>query len=238
MQAKRRENSILKERILEYLDSKGISKYECYQKTGISRSVLSQSNGMTEDNILKFLAAYSDISLDWLLSGRGNMLRADDIQLAPTEVESEFPLHTDHKIGMQSIPLYELDATAGLIALFDDRIKQIPISHLQIPNLPSCDGAIYVHGDSMYPLLKSGDIICYKEVAPSYDSILWGEMYLLAFVLESEIYVSVKYIQKADDDDKVRLVSHNQYHAPKDIPAGAIRALALVKASVRYNTMG
>lgn len=238
MQAKEREISILKARILKYLNYKGISKYECYQKTGISRSVLSQSNGMTEDNMLKFLAVYSDISFEWLLTGRGNMLSSEDIQLAKPEVEGTFTLKTDHKIDLQSIPLYELDATAGLVALFEDKTRQVPISHLQIPDLPACDGAIYVRGDSMYPLLKSGDIICYKEVVPSYESILWGEMYLLAFVLDGESYISVKYIQKADEDDKVRLVSHNPHHSPKDIPADAIHALALIKASVRFNTMG
>ena len=75
MQEKQREYSIFKERILQYLDLKGISKYECYNKTGISRSVLSQSNGMTEENLLKFLAQFDDISPDWLLYGKGEMLR-------------------------------------------------------------------------------------------------------------------------------------------------------------------
>ena len=50
--------------------------------------------------------------------------------------------------------------------------------------------------------------------------------------------VTIKYIQKADDDRFVRLVSHNPHHSPKDIPADSIQALALVKASVRFNTMG
>lgn len=114
----------------------------------------------------------------------------------------------------------------------------MPVSHLQIPDLPPCDGALYVRGDSMYPLLKSGDIVLYKEIPYTAGSILWGEMYLLSFTLEGEEYITIKYIQRADDDRLVRLVSHNPHHSPKEIPVDSIRALALVKASVRFNTMG
>jgi transcriptional regulator with XRE-family HTH domain len=80
MQEIKRENSIFKARILEYLDSKGISKYECYQKTGMSRSVLSQPNGMTEDNVLKFLAVYKDINVEWFLTGVGSMLQKPNVK--------------------------------------------------------------------------------------------------------------------------------------------------------------
>ena len=97
---------------------------------------------------------------------------------------------------------------------------------------------LYVRGDSMYPLLKSGDIVLYKEIPNGVQSILWGEMYLLSFTLDGEDYITIKYIQKGDDERTVRLVSHNPHHSPKDIPADSIRALALVKASVRFNTMG
>lgn len=139
---------------------------------------------------------------------------------------------------MQRVPPYELDATAGLTALFEGSTRQVPVNHLQIPDLPPCDGALYVRGDSMYPLLKSGDIVLYKEIPYTAGSILWGEMYLLSFTLEGEEYITIKYIQRADDDRLVRLVSHNPHHSPKEIPVDSIRALALVKASVRFNTMG
>ena len=90
----------------------------------------------------------------------------------------------------------------------------------------------------MYPLLKSGDIVLYREVSASVDNILWGEMYLLSFSLDGEDFITIKYIQKGDDDQHIKLVSHNPHHSPKDIPISTIRALALIKASVRFNTMG
>ena len=238
MQENKQEKSPIKRKILLFLSENGISQYDFYRKTGITRGILGQNNGISEDNMARFLAAYPQVSVEWLLTGRGSMLRDQDIQLATPVVKEQFHLRTDHKVGLQSTPLYELDAPAGLVELFSDQARQTPISHIQIPDLPPCDGALYVRGDSMYPLLKSGDIVLYKEIANNSSGILWGEMYLLSFTLDGEDYITIKYIQKADDDRFVRLVSHNPHHYPKDIPADSIQALALVKASVRFNTMG
>ena len=238
MQEKRQEKSPIKQKILLFLSKKGISQYDFYRKTGITRGILGQSNGISEENIAKFLAYYPEVSVDWLLTGRGNMFRESDIQLATPTVQSKFPLSTDCSVAQQSIPLYELDATAGLVSLFDTATHHTPINYLQIPDLPPCDGALYVRGDSMYPLLKSGDIVLYKEVPNLAAGIIWGEMYLLSFVLDGESYIAIKYIQKADSNKFVRLVSYNPHFSPQDIPSDSIRALALIKASIRFNTMG
>lgn len=179
------------------------------------------------------------ISAEWLITGKGSMIKSDnDTQLASIVVSDTFPLRTDRHVDMQSVPLYELDATAGLVALFSNSSLYIPVSHIQIPDLPPCDGALYVRGDSMYPILKSGDIVLYKQVNNFHNGILWGEMYMISFSINEEDYLSIKYIQKSEIDNHVRLVSHNGHHSPQDIPTESIRALALIKASVRFNTMG
>lgn len=228
-------------RIKEYIDSKGLSVRGFEEAVGFSNgsfaSQLKNNRTIGVDRVENILRKYPDINAEWLLTGKGAMLK-DGIQLATPHVEKNFKLQTDRVVGLQSVPLYELDATAGLVSLFNDSIRQVPINHLQIPDLPPCSGAVYVRGDSMYPLLKSGDIVCYKEVSTDYKSILWGEMYLLSFILEGESYITIKYLQKSEQEGMVCLVSHNQYHSPKDIPAKSITALALVKASVRFNTMG
>ena len=238
MQEKQREKSLIKRNILQYIDYKGISDYKFYKDSGITRGVLSQNNGLSEDNMMRFLAYAPDVNLTWLLTGRGNMLITEDTQLSGVNVAEQFPLRTDRKLDLQSVPLYELDATAGLVALFSDTTRSTPINYLQIPDLPPCDGAIYVRGDSMYPLLKSGDIILYKEINNASGCLLWGEMYLLSFTLDGEDYITIKYVQKSEVEGFVRLVSHNPRHAPQEIPRDSIRAVALVKASVRFNTMG
>ncbi len=229
-------------RIEELAKNESITIGALERNIGASKGVLSRAIANGTDIQSKWVQAmvenYPQYSAEWLLAGRGNMLRDEERQLATPSIAAQFALRTDRQVEMQSIPLYELDATAGLVALFSEASRRVPISHLQIPDLPPCDGAIYVRGDSMYPLLKSGDIVLYKEISGGSSSILWGEMYLLSFVLDGETYITIKYIQKADDERFVRLVSHNPYHSPKDIPTDSIQALALVKASVRFNTLG
>ena len=111
-----------------------------------------------------------------------------------------------------------------------------PIDFIHIPNLPKCDGAIYVVGDSMYPLLKSGDIVLYKQLNDLND-IFWGDMYLLSIDIDGEEYITVKYVQKSANDGFVKLVSQNPHHADKDVAMSRIRAIALVKASIRMNSI-
>ena len=69
-----REFSTLKQRILEYLELKGITRYEFYTATGISNGVLSQKNGLSEENLLKFLKIYHDINFHWFLTGTGGII--------------------------------------------------------------------------------------------------------------------------------------------------------------------
>ncbi len=65
---------------MQYLKLKGITKYEFYKKTGISNGILSQKNGLTEDNLLKFLTYYTDINYKWLLTGEGEILFENEKQ--------------------------------------------------------------------------------------------------------------------------------------------------------------
>jgi len=83
MQENRRDFSLFKSRILQYLERKGITKYECYKNTGITNGILSQKTGLSEENVLKFLSYYTDISTDWFFTGKGEMLLSPRYPDAP-----------------------------------------------------------------------------------------------------------------------------------------------------------
>lgn len=190
---------------------------------------------MPKSDVLEKIVISLDINSDWLLTGRGEMNRQQD-QEAYVQVQEKFPLKTDKLVDLQRIPLYNLEATAGLVSLFEDT-KAIPLNYISLPDLPACDGAVHVRGDSMYPLLKSGDLVLYKRVCDLENGIFWGEMYLVSFNVDGDEYITIKYIHKSDRDGYIKLVSHNTYYDPKEIPVTMIRALALIKASVRYNVI-
>ncbi|MET3030633.1 S24 family peptidase [Flavobacterium johnsoniae] len=222
------------ERMREYLDYKGITKYKFCNDLGFSNKFLDNSSNMGTDKACKILHYYPEINSEWLLTGNGPMIKEDNtnIVIMNNDRRTIDTLHVS-----QEIPLYDLEAVAGLRELFNSGKPQRVLDTIKIPNLPKCDGAISVTGDSMYPLLKSGDIVLYKET--EFENIFFGEMYLLSVKLNDwEEYITVKYVQKSDlGSEFVKLVSQNSHHQPKDIHISKISALALIKASIRINTM-
>lgn len=212
------------------------------QTVGVSPTVIENvvgtRKGKPSYDVIEKICANANISADWLVLGRGEMLRSEDRQVSALAMQRNFSLRTDHPLPEQHIPLFDVAATAGLTELFIDTAAQRPVSYLSIPNLPAVDGAVYVCGDSMYPLLKSGDIVLYKKISDFEFGIFWGEMYLVSFDVEGEEFVCIKYLHRSEREGFVRLVSYNPHFEPQEIPVKRIRALALVKASVRYNTMG
>ena len=191
-------------------------------------------NGISDKLADRIVMAFPEIDKGWLLSGEGDMLRSERNR-APVITPAPGRM-VDPRIERQRVPLYDFEAVAGLVPIFTN--QNTPIDYISIPDLPRCDGAVYVRGDSMYPLLKAGDIVMYKQIQDYYN-IIWGEMYLISFNYEGEEFITVKFIKKVEEHpDRVLLVSHNPHHAPKEIPIASIRALAMVKASIRFNTMG
>lgn len=177
------------------------------------------------------------ISGDWLLGGDVPMFRSktkyDNQDPEVLILNSSIEKHHDRQL----IPIYNIEAAAGLVSLFNNPNGFIPIDYISLPSLGKVDGGLYAFGDSMYPLIKSGDIVVFRRLIDMFDSIFYGEMYLISYDLEGEEYIVIKYIQKSDKPDHIKLVSQNQHHSPKDIPMRKVNALALIKASVRFNTI-
>lgn len=211
----------------------GMTQEQLAQRLGIGKAALSMIEtgkaGLSARN-KNILVQELNVNAEWLDGDNG----ADMFNLEPDL--TAFRLRTDNSLPMQSVPLYSIEGTAGLVPLFAERRAQKPVDFIHIPNLPKCDGAIYVVGDSMYPLLKSGDIVLYKQLRDLSD-IFWGDMYLLSIDIDGEEYITVKYVQKSDAEGCVKLVSQNPYHADKDVALSRIRAIALVKASIRMNSI-
>lgn len=243
-----------KEKLKAYLQYKGISKNRFYTETGFSVGFLDSGRSLGADKVRVIINKFPDLSLDWLIMDQGEMVIeprpmgvAYDMQQNISHLEEpESPYYVPTRIyspaelapseAVRRIPLFDFEAAMGLAPVFDGRTA--PTAYLSIPELPRCDGAVKMRGDSMYPLLKAGDIVIYKQVRDC-TNIIWGEMYLVSFTYDDEEYTTVKYLNRVEERPEwALLVSYNAHHAPIEVPLSAIRALAIVKASVRFNTMG
>ena len=206
----------------------GLTQEQLAQRLGVGKTALSMiETGKTRLSTRNknILVQELNVNPEWLESGKGEMFNADPA------LSASFGRGAEMSMPLQSVPLYSIEATAGLVPLFEQQSSHTPMNYIHIPNLPKCDGAIYVAGDSMYPLLKSGDIVLYKQLHDLND------MYLLSIDIDGEEYVTVKYVQRSEKSGCIRLVSQNPHHADKDIEVSRVRALALVKASIRMNSM-
>ena len=234
--------SNIKERVLYISENKGIAREKFFDDLGITYGNFkgkAKEKALSSDILAKIVTKYPDVSPEWLLTGRGEMLKPEhENQSQEVTIIKGNRKTRDAIIDTQEIPLYDLDATAGLSAFFKGDKKASIIDTIKIPNAPRCDGAFGVVGDSMVPLLRSGDTILYKEVPLNIDYIMFGEMYVLSYDLgDWEEVIAVKYIHKSKKGKNyIKLVSENPNHADKDIPFASIKALALVKVTIRFNT--
>ena len=226
----------ISEKIYQIINVNGLTKNAFAKKLGISSTIIYhilEDRNKPSADVLQKISSMFGISLDWLLMDKGEMLIKKDNNIVS---EQAIVYQRGKKQSDQDIPLYDIEAAAGLVQLFQKHNNII--DYITIPNIPKCDGALRITGDSMYPLLKSGDIVMYKQEQDIPNGIFWGEMYLLSIANDGDDMILVKYIQKSEQGkDFIKLVSYNEHHQPKDIPVKNIRALALVKASIRINTM-
>ena len=227
-----------KDRLLDLIGnfSNG-NKSEFARMIGVSPQAINTWISRDTFDIETIYSKCVNISPEWLLTGKGPMLKSEREEPQVEVKPIHHPRSTEKKEETQVVYLYDFEASAGLRALFDNNRQNI-IDTIKIPNLPKCDGAIHIVGDSMYPLLKSGDIILYKQMPLDINNLLYGEMYLLSYDIDGDDYIVVKYIRKSEQGEPfVILGSENPAHAPRDIDFRRITALALVKASVRINCM-
>lgn len=65
------------QRILDFIEYKGIRKSQFYRETGLSNGFLDKVKDIGTSKIEYILKAYPDLNLDWLVLGKGAMILSD-----------------------------------------------------------------------------------------------------------------------------------------------------------------
>ena len=232
------EKSQIKQKILLYLTKKGITPYEFYKISGVTRGILTQNNGINEDNLARFLAYASDVNPEWLLTGEGEMLktnrisRHNSVEQVPvieykdseiTQVKQTSELRNNH-----TRPRIPLNAAAGglsvaLSSVSESECEQMPV----IPSLPKYDFTIVARGESMEPVIESGDELACRFITES-AFIQWGRIH----VLDTAQGIVVKRIFESDGHILCR--SDNKGYPDFPISKEEIYHLALVVGLLRH----
>lgn len=197
--------STIKDRILTFLEFKGIKKADFYSTTGISDSNFKGKNLSSQlggDAIVKVLTSYPNLSADWLLVGRGDMLKDDlnGIQTADEVNSSTLPTTSmNPSIGT---PYYDVDFIGGFDEVFNSQVN-IPATNIVIRGFEKASLWCNVTGHSMEPKINHGDIIALRQC--TLNDIQYGEIY--AVVLDT--IRTIKILRRSLDPNKLRFIPIN-----------------------------
>ena len=212
------EKSPIKQKILLFLAKKGITQYEFYQKTGITRGILGQNNGISEENISRFLAYYTEVSPEWLLTGQGEMLR---------QAES-LPTATPATAPSEGIPLIPIEAMAGF-GTGEVQVLEYECDRYVVPAFKDAEFLIQVKGSSMIPKYNSGDIVACKKLPMDQLFFQWNKVY----VLDTNQGALIKRVKAGSDNDHLLIISDNTNYEPFELDKKFIHSVAIVIGVIR-----
>lgn len=241
----------INKRIVQLFDLLKLGQNQFAKEIGVSSSRMSNistlRNKPDSEMLQSIVSRFTNVSSEWLLVGTGNPFKNGGnkqtieypVEILKADISSDahvnsYNMKSDSIRQIQRIPIYDMEAVAGLIPVYGDIVNESVKGYIEIPNVAKCDGAMYVYGDSMYSLLKSGDIVAYKLIQDIPDEIFWGQIYILSLEMSGDRFITIKYVQKSEQKEHIKLVSYNDHHGEKDVKLSKVRAMALVKASVRY----
>lgn len=177
-------------------------------------NAISKSIGI--DKIQTILEKFPKLSIEWLLTGRGDMYREDSILVAT---------HTNSNEG---IPLIPLSAMAGALT-GEQSVLEYECERYVVPAFSGADFLISVKGNSMNPTYNSGDIVACQRVPMSGLFFQWNKPY----VLDTAQGAIIKRIKPGSDKQHILIVSDNKEYDPFELSYEDIYNVALVIGVIR-----
>ena len=160
----------VKERLKEFIKSTGMSVKAFEESIGVSNGyVNSISKNIGIDKISLVIEKYPNLNLEWLFTGKGEMLSTkDEGSSEANEPKTTYAMQkfiapsvvTVSETGQDNIVLVHEKAAAGYLTGYGDPdyIHSLPAYHL--PNLTNGTFRMFqVAGHSMYPTLHQGSFV-------------------------------------------------------------------------------
>lgn len=196
------------ERLRKYFKTKNLKNEEVANSIGMVNKTFSNKLAgarlFSINELNDILLQYEELSPEWLLTGKGSMLKSDN---APSE---------------HSIRYYpSVYGSMGGIEFLDNPSEQC--INLVLPNFPDSRFAINAYGDSMFPVIKSGQIIILREWDENF--IDFGRIYL---VVTKNGYRAIKYVKRGSDDEHILCKSENEENEPFEVALNDVYKLYMV----------
>lgn len=156
-----------------------------------------------------------DINPEWLLTGKGDMLKAG---LNGKRSTDKFNNTLDN-----SIQSFE-SSSIGISKFMEYENEQF-----LIPTFKESDTLVQVTGDAMYPKYNNGDIVACKKLTVDGLFFQWDKVY----VLDTSQGSLIKRIKKGKDSEHILLVSENESFEAFELNISSIFGVSLVVGVIR-----
>nr|DAS81272.1 MAG TPA: putative transcriptional regulator [Caudoviricetes sp.] len=213
------------DRIMQVAEYKGYKNPSEFAKRGLGWTSSEKINRLKDESkkpsvdiLIEISNKFDDVNLGWLLTGKGEMLKEEEI--LPVAVHTNNP--------KKGIPLIPVEAMAG-IANGEVSVLEMDCERYIIPMFKDADYLIMVKGDSMYPRYSSGDVVACKKLPLSDLFFQWNKPY----VIDTDQGGLIKKVCKSTKKNCIKLVSENPEYEPFDLHKSQIYAIALVIGTVR-----
>ncbi len=209
----------VKQRLIAFIKHLRMGQAKFEKSVGFSNGYINNiAKSIGSEKLQKILEVYPQLSHTWLLTGQGEML---------VEERDDTP-----EFDLPAIKYYpNVDGSMGGMEFLDNPDETVQLMH--IPGYTDCTLAINAYGDSMSPLINSGEIVLLSEWQERFFD--WGKIYL---IITRNGYRTIKRIYPSDTKDHISCRSENaQLHPPFDIPLADITCCYLVKGWIRRETL-
>ena len=227
---------MLKERLLQFIKSQGLSVSAFESKVGLSNGSVSRTNdNIRRRTVESITTAFPQLNETWLLTGEGEMLKqsADEIREFTDDELDE--LRSEIEAGRASVvPLIPASAFAGFVnGISPESIKREQCELITSP-VAGAEYAIPITGDSMEPDYPDGSLAYIKRINEQ-AFIPWGHV----VILDTENGAFIKRILPDEKDQRyVWAHSINPDYPPIHIPKSSIfRIFRVLGTSRIFTTM-
>lgn len=200
------------------MENKGINDNQMTVAAGLSVGLLGKlkknGKGMSSVNIEKILSSYPELNAEWLLTGKGDMIKENN----------SIKLSEDGT----GIPLIPVEAMAGCFTGSQTVLLQ-ECERYVVPAFKNADFLIRVSGDSMVPRYFSGDMVVCKMLSLADIFFQWGKVY----VLDTDQGALIKKVERGSSNDTITLVSENQAYQPFELLIRQVYHIAIVMGLIR-----
>lgn len=199
---------IVRERLISVLKENNASINSlCNGNQALQRKLnrqIKEGSAITSDTISSILEAFPNVSAEWLIRGKGNMVH---------EINSPVINY------ITGVPYYNVDFIGGFDVVLNDQTVN-PEYYIDFKLYNNAEVWCNVTGHSMEPEISHGDIIALKELHDWKTYIPSGEIYAIV----TTEHRTVKRISPAKEKGFITLIPSNPdpKYCAQDIPLSIV----------------